>query len=214
MDTSAANAAADYGREVFEPTLRRLSPRHGALVCGGLWCRGRAWSRWVSDLWWLRRAAAARDEQPESVALARTEFLMALSLLLSGLFMVVAVQLGGSTSCRYAIPPSLFLCTFLAASASRLWAATCRSNHRGRPVPSKELLRRVGDSRRIDSRHPRVGARISASEYRRSGPTWSASLAAARSTCRAADAPKTVVVPIAPRKRGSSWHINLDCTSL
>jgi hypothetical protein len=44
-------------------------------------------------------------------------------LLMSGLVMVEAVQLGGTIAYRYVVVPSLFLYTVLAASASRVWAA-------------------------------------------------------------------------------------------
>jgi hypothetical protein len=212
--TAAGNAAAAYTTDVFESTFggfHLVAGRSYAATIGVIVAIGTA----GIGLWWLRRVTAARAEQRANVALARTEFLMMLSLLLSGLFMIVSVQLGGSSQ-RYAITPSLFLFTFVAASASRVWTA-CHDHF---------LVRGYTKRRRHIARLIIVGVSIlvlcgwvrgfSASRYRRSGPTWSASLATARSTCRAADhPPKTLLVPIAPLVNGRlSWYISLDCASL
>ena len=210
---AAADAAADYGKDVFQPTFGGFhlvtSPAYAAsfavvlaIAAAGL------------GLWWLRRFPAVRGEQPENLGLARGEFLMALSLLLSGLFMLVEVQLGG-TSYRYAIVPSLFLCTFLAASASRLWVATFHPSLAHRQARASRLfagLTILGVSILVILGWARG---FSASEYRRSGPTWSASLASARATCRTTRPPtKTVLVPIAPLVEGTPWSVRLDCGSL
>ncbi len=180
---AAADAAADYGLHVFQPTFggfHLVGARSYAATFGVVVAIAAAWL----GLWWLRRFLTARGDQPENLVLARSEFLMSLSLLLSGLFMIVEVQLGGS-SYRYAIAPSLFLCTFLAASASRLCAATFHP----------AVVHRQSRARRLFTGLTILGVSIlvilgwargfSASEYRRSGPTWSTSLASARSTCRA-----------------------------
>jgi hypothetical protein len=211
--TAAGNAAADYTTDVFESTFGGYHPVVGrpyAATVAVIVAIGTA----GFGLWWLRRVRAAREEQRADVAVARTEFLMMLSMLLSGGFMIVSVQLGG-TSYRYAITPSLFLCTFLVASASRVWTAgvdpfivrghTRRKRHIARLIiVGVSILVLLGWARGFSS-----------SRYRRSGPTWSASLATARSTCRATNhPPKTLLVPIAPGHGRVSWYIDLDCASL
>ena len=209
-----ANAAAAYGTDVIEATFGGVDfvKAHtyagiiGVVVSIGAVGLG---------VWWLRRITAARDEQSDSGALPRLEFLMMLSLLLSGLFMLVAVQFGGAGSHRYAVTPSLFLCTFLVASLSRVLIA--RFDHtmeHGHPRARVALLdcAILGVSILIMLGWVRG---FSASEYRRSGPTWSVSLAAARSTCRKGDHASKVRVPIAPRGTGTGfWSIDLPCAVL
>jgi hypothetical protein len=211
---AVANAAAAYGTDVFEATFGGfdfVKARTYAGVIGVVVAIGAA----ALGLWWLRRLAAARDEESECGVFARLEFLMVLSLLLSGLFMVVAVQFGGAGSHRYAVAPSLFLCTSLVAAVSRVAAAMFK------PTTAHGDIR----VRRRISGLAILGVSIlivlgwirgfSASEYRRSGPTWSVSLAAARSTCRKADHPSTALVPIAPRGRGiGPWHVDVPCAVL
>jgi hypothetical protein len=211
--TAAANAAADYSRDVVEPTFgnfhlietRAYAAALGVIVAiGGV---GLAW-------WWFSKVKATRDWGPDNEASARLDFMIALSVLLSGFFMVVAVQLGG-TSYRYAVAPSLFLCTFLVACGSRVWSS----------IADSTMVHGLVRSRRYLAGLTVLGVSIlvllgwargfTASEYRRSGPSWSHSLAAASAACRAADHRAVVRVPIAPRAKGQTyWYINLACTSV
>jgi hypothetical protein len=211
--TAVGNAAVDYGRDVIEPTFggfhsgeaRALGASMGVAVALGATALA---------IWWLSKANVPPDEDPAEDSLTRLEFLMAASLLLSVLFMGIAVQLGG-TAYRYAVPPSLFLTTFLAAGASRAWIAMFPlagvSGHGGArrrltelAIAGLSILVVVGWVRGF-----------AASDYRQSGATWSASLASARSTCRGRNHPERVRLPTSPGNvEGSPWFIELDCESL
>jgi hypothetical protein len=212
--TATANAAAAYGTDVVEPTfggLHLVTARSYAATFGVVAAIGAV----SLGAWYLRRAKTARELHAENVACARVESLIVLSLLLSGLSMVVAVQLGGDSR-RYAILPSLFLCTFLAASASLVWTASRkRAGVHSQALAKRRTALAVGLGVSLLVIFGWVRG-FSASEYRRSGPAWSASLAAARSTCRAAHRqPKAVLVHIAPVVAGKpAWYIELDCAYL
>jgi hypothetical protein len=211
---SLANAAVDYGRNVIEATFGGSHLPGGRIYeasLGGFVALGGV----SLGVWWLRRLATMEDGTRQQQLAARLEFLMTASILLSGLCMIVEVQLGGAGSYRYAVTPSLFLCTFLAASLSRLWLAL----HECTSAPTFTPLRRriasfvlVGVSALVA-----VGwaQGFSASVYRRSGPSWSTSVAHARAICRGANHPSHVDVRIAPEvSEHHFWVIDLECGSL
>jgi hypothetical protein len=210
---SIGNAAVDYGRNVIEATFGGAHLPGGRVYeasLGGFVALGGV----LLGVWWVRRLATMTDTQQQPAA--RLEFLMTASLLLSGLCMIVEVQFGGAGSYRYTVTPSLFLCTFLVASISRLWLAL---HDRASAPIFTPLRRRIAIIVLVSiSAFVAVGwvRGFSASVYRRSGPSWSASLANARTTCRAANHPSDVLVPIAPTKISDHhpWLIDLECGSL
>jgi hypothetical protein len=210
---SVGNAAAAYGRQVIEATFGGFHVDGGRVYEAGLGAVV-ALAGAAIGIAWVRRAATMPVEDARVLCLRRLEFLVATSLVVSGVMMIVAVQLGGTGSYRYAVAPSLFLCTFIAAAGSRTWIALTDSTRLRAQVRSRRV---VLASLAAACALVAIGwiHGFNASTYRRSGPTWASSLAVARSTCRSSKHDHDVKVAIAPQvSTHGSWAIDLRCASL
>jgi hypothetical protein len=207
---AAGNAAVSYATDVLGPVFGGLHITGRRFAIGAITAVVALAVLALLVRRFLRITSA--DPGDRSRRGRRVELLMMLSLLSSGAFMLVAVQLGG-ISHRYAVAPSLFLCTFVFAGASRVWIAMRATRTSVKGFDGKRValgvavlgvagLLAVGWYRGFDP-----------SDYRRSGPTWAHSVALARTTCRRDRRPtRLVLLRIAPTPE--TWYVHLQCDAL